>query len=223
MNPVPIAIVDDQQLFRQGLAALIADVQDFQLIIQADSGSDLLQQLEKSAPLPDILLMDMKLPDMNGGELNDIIQKKYPSIKVIVVSMYDQERFIYRMIEAGASGYLAKNCDKDELVTAINNVLRSGFYFNLATMQAMRNASVYKKQGLRNLSNIPIELTEREEAVLKLICKEYTNADIAAELFISVRTAEGHRNSLLAKTGCKNSAGLVVFAVRHSLFDVMTD
>lgn len=217
-----IAIVDDQQLFRQGLAAIIADVPGYDLLLEAETGSELLEKLEAAQVLPDILLMDMKLPDLNGSELNAILQKKYPAIKVIVVSMYDQERFIYRMIEAGACGYLAKNCGKDELVTAINSVMQSGFYFNTATMLAMRNAAAYQKQGLRNLSNIPIELSQREEEVLKLICRELTNAQIADELFISTRTAEGHRNKLLLKTGCKNSAGLVVFAVRYGLFDIMT-
>lgn len=217
-----IAVVDDQLLFRQGLAALITGVEDFNLLLEAESGNDLLEKLEASPVLPHVLLMDMKLPDMNGSELNALLQKKYPSVKVIVVSMYDQERFIYRMIEGGACGYLAKNCGKEELVAAINSVLRSGFYFNTSTMQAMRNAATYQKQGMRNLNNIPVELSEREEEVLKLICREYTNTEIAAELFISVRTAEGHRNKLLLKTGCKNSAGLVVFAIRHGLFDIMT-
>lgn len=216
-----IAIVDDQQLFRQGLAAILSDVPGYNLLLEAETGNDLLNKLETNPALPDVLLMDMKLPDMNGAELNALLQKKYPAIKVIVVSMYDQERFIYRMIEAGACGYLAKNCGKDELVAAINNVMQSGFYFNTGTMLAMRNAGAYQKQGLRNLSNIPIELSQREEEVLKLICREFTNAQIADELFISTRTAEGHRNKLLLKTGCKNSAGLVVFAIRYGLFDIM--
>lgn len=219
--PISIAIVDDQQLFRQGLAALMADVPGFTLLLEAETARELLEKFSAATQLPDVLLMDMKLPDMNGSELNAILQKNYPAVKVIVVSMYGQERFIYRMIEAGACGYLVKNCGKEELVTAINSVVRSGFYFNTSTMHAMRNAAAYQKQGLRNLNNIPVELTEREEEVLKLICREFTNVEIATELFISARTAEGHRNKLLLKTGCKNSAGLVVFAIRHGLFDIM--
>ena len=190
-------------------------------MVEAETGKELLDKLTQTSSLPEILLMDMKLPDMNGLELNEVLQKNYPSIKVIVVSMYDQERFIYRMIEAGACGYLIKNCDKQELVTAINTTSKAGFYFNYSTMMAMRNAATYKNQTLRNINNIPIELTEREEEVLKLICREFTNAEIAAHLFLSVRTVEGHRNNLLMKTGCKNTAGLVVFAVRYGMFEIV--
>ncbi len=217
---INIAIVDDQLLFRQGLASLIADVPGFHLLLEAETGKGILDQLKHASQLPDILLMDMKLTDLNGPELNAILQKEFPAVKVIVVSIYDQERLIYRMIEAGACGYLVKNCDKQELVTAINNTMQTGFYFNYSTMKAMRNAAAHKNQSLRNINHIPIELTEREEEVLKLICREFTNAEVAAQLSISIRTAEGHRNNLLLKTGCKNTAGLVVFAIRNGLFEV---
>jgi DNA-binding NarL/FixJ family response regulator len=220
MEITRIAIVDDQLLFRQGLAALIAGVKNFELVLEAASGKELEDLLKQAAILPDILLMDMKLPDTTGMELNAMVQKEYPSVRVIVVSMYEQERLIYRMIEAGACGYLAKNCDKQELINAIETTLKSGFYFNYNTMKVMRNAGVYKNQVLHNINNIPIELTQREEEVLKLICREFTNAEIATQLFLSTRTVDGHRNNLLMKTGCKNTAGLVVFAIRNSLFEV---
>jgi DNA-binding NarL/FixJ family response regulator len=220
LETIHIAIVDDQLLFRQGLAALINDIPVRKLLFEAETATQLLDKLNEAAVLPDILLMDMKLTDINGPELNAILQKKYPAIRVIVVSMYDQERLVYRMIEAGACGYLAKNCDKQELITAIITTQQSGFYFNHHTMKAMRNSATYKNNGLRNVNHIPIELTEREEEVLDLICKEFTNAEIAAHLCVSTRTAEGHRNNLLLKTGCKNTAGLVVFAIRHGLFEV---
>ena len=220
MSTTSIAIVDDQLLFRQGLAALIQDAKTFTLQMEAESGNELVEKLKQQASLPDILLMDMKLPDISGVELNEIIQKQYSSVKVIVVSMYDEERLIYRMIEAGACGYLAKNCDKQELITAINTTVKSGFYFNYSTMKAMRSAATYKNLTIRNISNIPIEISEREEEVLQLICKEFTNAEIAEQLFLSTRTVEGHRNNLLMKTGCRNTAGLVVFAIRYHLFKV---
>jgi len=220
MEKIRIAIVDDQQLFRQGLAALINDVEELELMMEAETAKELLDKLKQTDALPDVLLMDMKLPDLNGAELNVILHKEFPAVKVIVVSMFDQERFIYRMIEAGACGYLAKNCDKQELITAITTTVKSGFYFNYSTMKAMRNAALYKSQSVRNINNIPIELTEREEEVLKLICIENTNAEIAEKLFISSRTVDGHRNNLLAKTGCKNTAGLVVFAIRYGFFEI---
>lgn len=220
MSRITLSIVDDQQLFLQGLAALIRDIDDFELLQVAETGQSLLDQFATAALLPDILLMDMKLPDMNGLQLNEQLQKQYPSIKVIVVSMYDQERIIYRMIEAGACGYLVKNCSKEELITAITSTAKTGFYFNFPTMQAMRHAAKFKNQALHNINNIPIALTRREEEVLQLICKELTNAEIAEKLFISLRTVDGHRNNLLVKTGCKNTAGLVIFAIRFGIYEL---
>lgn len=220
MTTIKLSIVDDQQLFLQGLASLIKGIRDFELLHVAETGRQLLDQLNETMILPDILLMDMKLPDMNGLQLNEQLQKTYPSVKVIVVSMYDQERIIYRMIEAGACGYLVKNCSKEELVSAITTTYKAGFYFNFSTMQAMRNAAKFKNQPLHNINNIPIALTRREEEVLKLICRELTNAEIAAQLFLSLRTVDGHRNNLLAKTGCRNTAGLVIFAIRFGIYEI---
>ncbi len=220
MSKTSIAIVDDQHLFRQGLALLINSVPEFELVIEAETGAQLIGKLKEATRLPDVLLMDMKLPDMTGMELNNLLHLSYPAIKVIVVSMYEQERLIYRMIEAGVCGYLAKNCDKQELVTAITTTARSGFYFNYSTMKVMRNAAIYKNQVLRNVNNIPFELSTREEEVLRLICQELTNPEIAARLFLSVRTVDGHRNNLLIKSGCKNTAGLVVFAIQNGLFEI---
>lgn len=157
---------------------------------------------------------------MNGVELNAELQKRYPSIKVIILSVYNQERFIGKMIEAGACGYLTKNCEIEELVTAINTTHKSGFYFNQQTLQAMRKASQYKATDIKNLSNIAIELTPREKEILDLLCRELTNAEIGEKLFLSPRTVEGHRNNLLAKTGCRNTAGLVIFAIKNGFYSI---
>jgi len=176
--------------------------------------------LQMSTSLPDIALIDMHMPEMNGVELNKILQERYPSIKVIVLSVYDQERFIGKMIEAGACGYLTKNCEISELITAVKTTYTTGFYFNQATLQAMRKASQYKAGEIKSLSNIAITLTERENEILTLLCQEFTNAEIGEKLFISTRTVEGHRNNLLLKTGCRNTAGLVIFAIKNGLFNI---
>jgi DNA-binding NarL/FixJ family response regulator len=161
------------------------------------------------------------MPEMNGAELTEVLQKKYPTVKVIILSAYDQERFVHKMVEAGAAGYLFKNCDIEEVLLAINTTFKSGFYFNDAVLSAMRNGAKYKGGPLRNIANVAIELSDREQEVLHLICKEFTNPEIAAQLHISPRTVDGHRNNLLAKTGSRNTAGLVLFAVSNNLFDVL--
>ncbi len=221
MKKIRVALADDQQLFRHGLAKLIKAVNEFELVLEAENGKHFLEQLQNPDTLiPDIALIDMHMPEMNGVELNDVLQKKYPYIKVIVLSVYDQERFISKMIQAGACGYLTKNCETDELITAIQTTYKTGFYFNNNTLHAMRKASDFKDSDIRSLNNIPTELTSRELEILQFICKELTNAEIASKLYISPRTVEGHRNNLLAKAGCRNTAGLVIFAIKNQLYQI---
>mgnify|MGYP003487568029 FL=1 len=220
MSDILISLVDDQQLFRSGLAGLIKSVAGFTLLSEAENGKIFIEQLQQSDTLPHIALIDMEMPEMNGVELNAELKKKYPSIKVLVLSTYNQERFIGKMIEAGACGYLTKNCEIDELVTAINTTHNNGFYFNQDTLAAMRKTSQYKSGEIRNISNIAIELTAREKEILVLLCRELSNIEIGERLFISPRTVEGHRNNLLQKTGCRNTAGLVIFAIKNNLFQV---
>lgn len=219
MEKIKIAIADDQQLFRNAIAGLINDISDFELVAEAGNGEELLNILSNTTKMPDVVLVDLDMPVMNGVQLNEQLHLQYPAIKTIIVTVFNQERFISKLIEAGANGYLAKNCNIDELTTAIRTVYRTGFYFNDDCMTAMRNAAQHRTSRLKNINNIPIALTSREEEILLLLCKEYSTQEIAEELFISVRTAEGHRLNLLAKVGCKNTAGLVVFAIKHGLYE----
>jgi DNA-binding NarL/FixJ family response regulator len=220
INKINIAIADDQSLFRQGLAALLREIKEFELVAEADGGNDFLDRLKTARQLPDIALIDLNMPGMNGVELNGILNREYPGIKVVVVTAYGQERFVSKMIEAGASGYLVKNCDTEELITCIKTIQKTGFYFNTDVLNSLRFALHHKTKTIRNVSSIPIELSPREQEILCLICKEVTNPEIADKLFLSVRTVEGHRNNLLAKTGCRNTAGLVIFAVRHGIYEL---
>jgi DNA-binding NarL/FixJ family response regulator len=220
MDDIRLALVDDQLLFRQGIASLISNEAGFALVMEADNGQDFLDRLKKVELLPDILLMDMEMPGMDGMQLNELLHKQYPSIKVIVLSVHNNERLMARMIQAGACGYLPKNCNKDELVNAIRNVFDNGFYITPAVLKAIQSGAANAK-GPTNIQSIPIDLSQREREVLILVCEEYSNAEIAEKLFISVRTVDGHRNNLLAKTGCHNTAGLVLWAVKHRIFNVL--
>jgi DNA-binding NarL/FixJ family response regulator len=218
MKKVRIVIADDQHLFRNGLASLIRSFDDFELVAEAPNGKELMLQLQELHLPADVALLDMNMPEMNGVEVNEAIHKLYPDTKVIMLTVYDQERFIIKMIEAGANGYLIKNCESEELTTAIRSVHATGFYFNQEAMKAMRNSFLYKNARIKSLDNIPIELTDREKDVLRLICQERTNIEIAEQLFLSARTVEGYRNNLLMKTGCRNTAGLVIFAIKHGFY-----
>jgi len=219
VGKIKIAIVDDQQLFRKAIAEIIAGIDEFKLILDVENGRLLLDELATLPELPDVVLVDLDMPVMNGVELNIALHIQYPSIKVIVLTVFNQERFITKMITDGANGYLAKNCDIEELILAINAVHKTGFYFNEDCIAALRKASLYGTRKLKNINNLRFDLTDREREILLLICKEYTNSEIAALLHISIRTAEGHRNNLLLKIGCKNTAGLVIFAIKNGLYE----
>jgi DNA-binding NarL/FixJ family response regulator len=215
---ITIALVDDQKLFRDGLSAIIRNAPGMQLLYEAESAETLLARLESSADLPDLLIMDMSMPGMNGIELHAILHERYPELKVLVVSTHDQPRFIVKMIEQGASAYLSKNTDADELLHAIRTIVRSGFYFNESMHRALQKDTLKKSGPLKGLNNIPIEFTNREAEIIQLICRELSTEEIADKLSISARTVEGHRQNIILKTGCRNIAGLVLFAVKKELF-----
>jgi DNA-binding NarL/FixJ family response regulator len=165
--------------------------------------------------------MDINMPGLTGIELCILLQQRYPDIKLVALSLYSQERLIAKMINNGARAYLTKDCELDELMKAIRAVHNFGFYMNPKTMKAIQQVNNYRNKKVRKLEEITVELTSRELEILILICKEYSSQEMADKLSISVRTIEGHRNSLLLKTGCKNTAGLVLFAIRYDVFEVL--
>ncbi|RFZ84082.1 DNA-binding response regulator [Mucilaginibacter terrenus] len=219
MNKMNVAIVDDQNLFRQSLALLINSVDEFNLVNDSAGGQDFLDTLTSKIIQVDVAIIDMDMPGMNGIQLNKALHELHPEIKVIILSVHVSEALISQMINAGAASYLAKNCDKDELITAVTQVYQKGYYFNNEALKAI-SKSVHYRNTPTLISNLPVELTRREKEILLLICNEYSNAEIAEKLFLSIRTVEGHRNNLLAKTNCRNTAGLVLFAIKYNLLDV---
>lgn len=221
MEPIRIAIVEDQPLARHSLSALLKTIDGLQLIMEAADGGTFLQLLAGNCPVPDIAIIDINMPGLTGMDLNELLRERYPSIKVIVLSIHTQERLISKMINAGARAYINKNCEVSELVNAIRAVYQVGFYMNEQTMKAIQNVAGYRNKKVKNLHAIPIELTAREKEVLTLICKEQSNSEIADNLNLSIRTVEGHRNNLLMKIGCKNTAGLVLFAIKYGIVDVL--
>jgi len=220
MEKIRVAIVDDQHIFRQSLGLLVGSIPGFELVADAAGGTEYLKILETMPRLPDVTLLDMSMPGMNGIELNNILQEKYPQVKIVILSVNLQHRLISKMIAEGADAYLVKNCDKDELVTAIQAVHKTGFYINLQTMQALQHYSVSKNKQYQYLNATATTITKREKEVLEMICNEFSAAEIAGKLYLSVRTVEGHRNKLILKTGARNTAGLVIFAIKSGLYNV---
>lgn len=220
MNKINVAVVDDQNIFRQSLAMLISYTENFELLAECAGGQHFLNLLAKDKLPVQIAIIDMDMPGMNGIELNKFLQKQHPEIKVIVLSVHVNEILITQMINSGAASYLAKNCNKDELILAINTVYKTGFYFNKQALKAIRNSENHKANPQNLAAALPVTLSEREMIILRLICKEYSNSEIANELFISARTVEGHRTKIINKINCKNTAGMVLFAVKHGIFEI---
>ena len=216
-TPIHIAIADDEALFRRGMRLILEDYPDMDIQFEAENGEVLLQKIRESADPPDVLLLDLKMPQMDGIEAAKIIREQFPSILIIVVSSHVSKPFILNMIEIGAAGYLGKNADPEEVVETIRTVREKGFSYNSMVMEVIRDNITGKQIPKAHSFNAPMELTSREQEVLQLICEELTNAEIAQKLFISNRTVEGHRNNLLSKLGCRNTAGLVVYALKYNL------
>ncbi|MDB5117246.1 MAG: hypothetical protein JWQ79_2738 [Mucilaginibacter sp.] len=219
MERIPVFIIDDQNLFRQSLALLINSVDQFELFGDFSSANSFLKVLpEVIKDRIYIALIDIDMPVMNGIELNKILHELYPQIKVIILSVHISPLLITKMIDARASSYLAKNCNKDELITAIQSVYKTGFYFNRDVHKAMQTIHNTNVQTEKNADKLPIKLTERDKQIIQLICKEYNNVEIGKVLYLSPRTVEGHRINLLTKTGSRNTAGLVLFAIKYGLY-----
>ena len=220
MNTIKLAIADDQILFLRGLKFIINTFEDVELIIEASSGEDLLQKIEQTQP--EVILCDIKMPGLDGIETTKTIKNRFPDIKVILLTMYNDERLISHAMEIGAHGYLLKDEEAEEVHKAIQTVYEKGFYFNDYVSQALLKQVKNKTKTLPQevILNNAVKLSPRETEVLELICQEMSTAEIAKQLFISARTVEGHRKNLLEKTGVKNTAGLVIFAVKNNLVDL---
>lgn len=219
MKTITIAIADDQMLFRRGMAAIINSFDDMMVVCETDNGRKLLTFLETTTQKPDVILMDLSMPELNGIDTMKVIHEKYPDQKVIILSIHNEEKFVVHLIELGANAYLFKNAEPEDVENAIRGVVEKGFYFSESLMMTFQKRLNNKKTHVSVHDNIPITLTTREIEVMNLICQELTALEIAEKLFISVRTVDGHRNNLLEKTGARNTAGLVIFAIKNNLVD----
>ena len=214
---ITIAIADDEALFRRGMKLLLNEYDDCQLDLEFSNGKELLNQLSLEQVLPDVLLLDLKMPEMNGIEAAKELKKKFPTLKFIILSTHFSSAFVINMIELGAASYLPKNSEPEEVVKTIRGVHSKGFYYNDDVMKVIRENMINKTRGK---AHFPFELSAREKEILQLICAQNTTSEIASKLYISPRTVDGHRKNLLTKLNCKNVAGLVVFAIQSKLVEI---
>ncbi len=217
---INIAIADDHTLFRQGLKFIIDQFDDMIVSIEASNGKELLDLLEKTRHLPEIILMDLNMPELNGTDATQIIKEKYPDIKVLILSMHNEDILVYDLLKKGALGYLFKDAEANEFEKALREIHEKGYYFNANVIRVL-HANIREKE-IQNpvVLNNKQEFSQQEISVLKLICSQYSNKEIASKLYLSIRTIEGYRQSLLAKTNTKNSIGLAIFAIRNGYFSI---
>lgn len=212
---IKIVLVDDEILFRKGISFLLQREKNIDIIFEASDGSELISFLKTADELPDIIIIDLKMPIINGVEATKIIRKEFSEIKIIALTSYDSKAFIANMIDVGAVSYLIKNATPKELLLTINEVASNGFYYTDYVKKIIQDNLLTQKKAKSNFD--ATFLTTREIEVLQLICDQKSTSEIADLLFISPRTVEGHRNNLLLKTESKNSAGLVVFAIQNEI------
>ena len=215
-NIIRIALVDDHALLRNGLASLIQTFEGYSVLFEADNGKDFIRQLETHA-VPDIILLDITMPEMNGFETAAWINKNTPSIKILVLSMMDNDEVVISMIKEGARGYILKDSKPAIFKQALDNIRDTGFYMNELVSNKMLS---YVKNHENSGTAVPLisQLTEKEILFLQMACTEMTYKEIATAMQVSPRTVDGYRDELFKKLNVESRVGLVLFAIKHGLY-----
>lgn len=216
MSNVNILLVDDHDIVRDGIRSLLDNEIGFNIVAEAENGIQAIEACNQHDI--HLIVMDISMPEMNGIEATEKIKDEYPDIKILALTMMDEDEHIRNMIKAGASGYILKSSDKNEFIDAITTILDGRHYFSEDTTKRVMMDLV--QSSTKQDEPDPSQITPREKEVLELIVKEYTNQQIADELHISIRTVDAHRRHLLEKTEAKNTAGLVTYAIRHELVEL---
>ncbi|GAK93461.1 DNA-binding response regulator [Nonlabens ulvanivorans] len=215
---INIALADDESLFLDTLSFMLQRIPDFNVVFTATNGQDLVDQLSTQTPLPDVVVTDLKMPELNGVEATKKIKELFPELSVVALSSYNTDVFISNMLGVGAASYLVKNTTPAQVELTIREVAAKGFYYDKNVLRILQDNSQdgnYKRSTLdHNL------LSPRELDVLQLICEQFTTTEIAEQLCVSKRTVDGHRNNLLIKTKMRNVAGLVAYAIQNAIITV---
>jgi two-component system invasion response regulator UvrY len=216
---VKLALVDDHTLFRKGLISLIEIISsNYVVLFEADNGKDLQQKISKENQ-PDIILMDINMPTMNGFESVQWLNENYPLVKILVVSMIQKEETVVKMLRMGVKGYLSKDVEPKELAEALYSVMNKGYYYtDFITGKLVHSLQTINEDNLKKKSvDLP---NEREKEFLKLACSELTYNEIASKMFLSPKTIDGYRNSLFEKFNVKSRVGLVLYAIKNELVNL---
>ena len=219
MKKYKIVIVDDHTLFAESLESLINNFSDFKVQFVVNNGQELIDKLAKTDSMPDIILLDINMPVMNGTQTMYWLKKNHPKLNALALSMDDNEKTIIKMLRYGAKGYLLKDIHPKELKNALNEVIHKGFYYTDKVNNSLINSLNSVKEQFDNDDDI-ISLNDREKTFLELACTEKTYKEIAETMFISPKTVDGYRDSLFKKFGVSNRVGLVLYAFKQELVKI---
>lgn len=218
MPLINVVLVDDHVLLRNGLANLIESFGNYKVVFEANDGKDFIQKLNPGL-LPDVVLMDINMPLMDGYETCLWLKDNYPGIKVLALSMYDSENKIIRMFKAGVKGYILKDCDPFELKKALEAIITKGFYYSeMVTGTLIHTINTMDEKD--NYLNNSVKLNDREITFLKYACTELTYKEIAEKMFVSPRTVDGYRDDIFQKLNVKTRVGLVMYAIRKGIVNI---
>lgn len=216
-DTIKILVADDHTMFVDGIDSILKDEKDIEVVGRCYDGPSVLTFIAQQEP--SLVLLDVNLPDMNGIEVCKQVNKDYPNVKILAISMFNEESFVTEILNHGAEGYILKNTGREELLTAIRTVHEGKSYFSKdVTQTIMKGLMKARKASNATTSFIP-KISRREKEVLKLIVEEFTTQEIADKLFISLKTVESHRSSLLGKLNVRNTAGLVRVTMENRLLD----
>lgn len=213
-DKLKVFIVDDHEFFRKGLKLVLNKLRYARVSGEAANGAEFLESIAGNEP--DVVLIDIQMPVMNGLEATRKALEEYPDLKIVALTMFDDEQYIQSMIDAGAKGFLLKNITKEVLDQALQAVAAGNSYYSPELWEFFARKVTREKKEEAEL----IEFTRREKEVLQLICDGLSNKEIADRLFISERTVVGHKSNLLAKTNCRSTIGLLSYAIKHKLVEI---
>jgi DNA-binding NarL/FixJ family response regulator len=219
MGTIEIFLVDDHQLVRDGIKALLAGIADIRIIGEANNGNELLEAIKSQQPA--IILMDISLPDISGIDLTRMLSLSHPDIRVLILSMYTNEDFVFNAMKAGARGYLPKNTSRQELLDAIY-AIRDGheFFSDSISKVILKRFLRQATQPETDSEDSPQPLTNREQEILKLCAEGFNNKEISIRLGISIRTVESHKNHIVKKLGLKSTVEMVKFAIKNKIVEL---
>lgn len=216
MEMIKVAIADDHKIFRDGIKMALSGKEYLKIIWEAEDGKDLIHKMK--IKLPDVLLMDIRMPEMDGINAISLLRKEYEEVKIIVLTMYDDHEMIAKMMEMGANAYLTKTTDPEEIYNAILTCMNDDFYFNDLLNKAVL-LKLQQKKSTKQFYPNPAKFNEKEVSILKLIAQDKTTEEISKEVYLSPRTIETIRQNMKAKANVKTIAGLIMYGMKNKLID----